>query len=157
MSFFCARFPFAKTSILNLRSYFFWRHFSYFGVFPSPFNGVCICVLFFSWERFSVIPRFCKKLAAVLRCLPKYKLNYFVHINRQKLVFHFIYVFFSLSLVCVWVCTLLLFWCYSSLQVFKQCSEMLICWPLLACSIEVTDAHLHRCAHWCVASRQTWC
>lgn len=53
-----------------------------------------------------MIPRFlqktCSSITMYPRCLPKYKLNYFVHINRQKLVFHFIYVLFShyLSYVC---------------------------------------------------------
>lgn len=37
-------------------------------------------------------------------CLPKYKLNYFVHINRQKLVFHFIYVSLIISRMCVNEC-----------------------------------------------------
>lgn len=53
-----------------------------------------------------MIPRFlqktCSSITMYPRCLPKYKLNYFVHINRQKLVFHFIYVFFLIiSRMCV--------------------------------------------------------
>lgn len=59
---------------------------------------VSIYTFFMVYLCVSVITSFliCKKLAVVLRCthnvllIPKYKLNYFVHINRQKLVFHFI-------------------------------------------------------------------
>lgn len=76
-----------------------------------------------------MIPRFlqktCSSITMYPRCLPKYKLNYFVHINRQKLVFHFIYVFFSsshLSYVCVsvYVVVLMLFFIASFETVFGK-------------------------------------
>lgn len=101
----------------------FWIITIIFSCFASP-----LWLMFqftpFSW-CVSVITSFliCKKLAVVLRCthnvllIPKYKLNYFVHINRQKLVFHFILFsshYLSYVFVCVWVWVCTLFWCYFS-------------------------------------------